>query len=98
MKVKQLEDYYGGASGDAAWHEHVDLARESWVGSPLQTTLLRKVKGDLELASVIYAKVGDRSLEWLEMKVPALHGRKPISCLDSRNLVLRLREALMRMD
>jgi hypothetical protein len=98
MKRRQLEDYYGGADGDEAWHEHVELARTTWIGSPCQEALLRKLNGQLDLAFVIHAKLGEHSLEWLESRVPALSGRKPINCLGTKNLVLRLREALMRMD
>jgi hypothetical protein len=98
MRRKQLEDYYGGAEGDAAWREHVELAADTWVASALQQTLLRRLNGDLGLASVIYAKLGEYSLEWLEARVPALSGRKPINCLGARNLIVRLRMALMRMD
>jgi hypothetical protein len=98
MKRKQLEDFYGGSEGDAAWREHVALAEDTWVDSPPQLALLEKLKGDKDLASVIYAKLGEDSLAWLETRVPALSGRKPISCLGTKNLVLRLRESLMRMD
>jgi hypothetical protein len=94
--AKQLEDYY---SGDAAWAVNVEIARQQyWANSELQKTLLTRVNNDISLAIMIYAKVGDGCLEWLDTRVPALSGRKPINCLSSRNLVLRLREALMRMD
>lgn len=98
MRRRQLEDFYGGSEGDEAWREHVVLAQTTWVDSPFQLALLEKLKGDRELASVIYAKLGEHSLEWLETKVPALSGRKPINCLGTKNHVLRLRESLMRMD
>jgi hypothetical protein len=94
--MKQLEDYY---SGDEAWYRSVEIAKaQYWVDSPLQLELLKKVENDLPLASMIFAKVGEGCLEWLEMRVPALGGRKPQNCLQLKEHVLRLREALMRMD
>jgi hypothetical protein len=96
--VKQLEDYYCGDYGDAAWRANVEWARTFWVGSELQKTLLCKLHDDVELAAVVYAKVGEGCLEWLETRVPGLGRRKPISCLHSKNLILRLRVELMRID
>lgn len=93
--MKQLEDYY---DGDESWLENVALAKQYWVGSNLQNRLLRRVNGDLDLATMIYAKIGDDCLEWLETRVPALSGRKPINCLANPRHILRLREALMRID
>lgn len=92
---KQLEDYY---SGDEAWAANVTAATQYWTNSPLQRTLVARVNNDLELAIMIYGKIGDDCLEWLEMRVPALGGRKPINCLKSPRFVRRLREALMRID
>lgn len=98
MRRKQLEDFYGGSEGDAAWCELVALAQTTWVDSPPQPALLERLKGDQELAAMIYARLGEHSLEWLETRVPALSGRKPINCLGRKDLMLRLRVALMRMD
>jgi hypothetical protein len=94
--MMQLEDFY---SGDPAWVMNVDIARQQyWTDSPLQQDLLRRVHDDIGLAIMIYAKVGNGCLEWLNTAVPALSGRKPINCLGAEHLVRRLREALMRMD
>jgi hypothetical protein len=96
MTVKQLEDYY---SGDETWSNNVAIAKSQyWVDSPLQQELLQKVQNDLPLAAMIFAKVGEGCLEWLNMKVPALGGRKPLNCMQTKEHLLRLREALIRMD
>jgi hypothetical protein len=96
MTVKQLEDYY---AGDETWNSNVAIAKSQyWVDSPLQQELLQRVQNDLPLAAMIFAKVGEGCLEWLDMKVPALGGRKPVNCMQTKEHLLRLREALMRMD
>jgi hypothetical protein len=98
MKKKQLEDFY---SGDAAWANNVEAARQQyWSGAEpaLQQALLRAVGDDLSLAIMIYARLENGCLEWLDTPVPALGGRKPANCLGSEPLLRRLREALMRMD
>lgn len=95
MTTKQLEDYY---DGDDSWLENVAWARQYWTGSALQNELLVKVNHDLDLATMIYAKIGDDCLEWLETRVPALSSRKPINCLATPQHVRRLRVALMRID
>jgi hypothetical protein len=93
--AKQLEAYY---SGNAAWRQNVKLALQNWRGTNQEKALLERLHGDQELAAVVAEKVGEGCLQWLDERVPALGGRKPISCLGSDNLILRLREALMRMD
>jgi uncharacterized protein (DUF2384 family) len=95
MKIKQLEDYY---DGDESWLENVAWARQYWTGSDLQNQLLAKVNNDVDLAVMIYAKIGDDCLEWLETRIPALSSRKPINCLATPKHMRRLREALMRID
>jgi hypothetical protein len=96
MKRLQLEDVY---SGDDVWLDNARVAQDHyWTSSELQRELLRRVQDDLPLAAMIFAKVGEGCLEWLEMRVPALGGRRPVDCLRSKEHVLRLREALMRMD
>lgn len=89
-----LEDFY---SGDDAWAATVAIARAQWGDSDVHGELLRRVE-DVSLAMVIFARMGEGCLEWLDTPVPALSGRKPINCLASEPLVRRLREAVMRMD
>jgi hypothetical protein len=96
MKRQQLEEFY---LGDAAWEDSARIAMtQYWTDSPFQRQLLKTVGGDLNLAAMIYAKVGDGCLQWLDTPIPALSRRTPRSCLAETKLIIRLKTALMRMD
>ncbi len=92
---KDLEIYY---SGDDDWNEWVDMCKKDfWTNSEYQNTLLQKLNEKLDLAVVIYGRLEKESIDWIDKKVPALGYLTPLECLKSKNLILRLRECLMRM-
>ena len=96
MKEKKgIEQYY---SGDENWNEWVEMCKEDfWENSDYQKSLLDKLKENLDLAIVIYGRLGTESINWVEKKVPALENLTPLECLTSKKLILRLRKCLMRM-
>lgn len=91
-----LENYYGN-NGDRAWANIVEISKTYWTNSDYQIKLLNKLEGHKDIAIVIYDRMGDSSLEWIEKKVPGLNNITPLECLKSPVLLLRLKEALMRM-
>lgn len=51
-----------------------------------------------DIAKVLYARLGEESLDWVYRKVPALDGLSPLAYLETPKLIKRLKEALCRMD
>jgi len=47
---------------------------------------------------VVYARFGEANLEWVHRKVSALDNLSPLVCLETPELIKRLKEALSRMD
>lgn len=93
-KEKGLELYY---SGDKDWDEMVQMAKEDfWIDSDYQGKLLNTLKNHLDIAMVIYARLGNGSLNWVNQKIPALDNLTPLECLESSDLIKRLKEGLMR--
>jgi hypothetical protein len=89
----ELEKYY---AGDEAW---IDFSGtfEQFRNKPDVESLARKMGGHLDLACIIYGLVGRGYLNWINTKIPALDNITPFECLNSENLLSRLREMLMRM-
>jgi hypothetical protein len=95
MKNKKgLEIYY---SGDKNWEDLVTISHDTWDNSKYQLSLIHKLDGNEDIASVIYNKLSTDSINWVERAIPALGNLKPIECIYSEDLKLRLKECLMRM-
>lgn len=97
MSMKEgLEKYYG-IDGDKDWINIVEISKVLWVNSDYQRKLLQILYDNLDIAIVIYERMGEHSIEWINEKVPGLENITPLECLKSPKLMLRLKEALMRM-
>ena len=92
--MHNLEKYY---SGDDNWKEFVELYEEFWSENDFQDSLLKELNNDLDIAKVVYGKFPSNTLKIINQKVPALDDLKIIDCVSSKQLILRLRECLMRM-
>jgi len=91
-----LEYHY---SGDIVWNRILSLAKKEWTNSKSQKQLVYKLKGSsIDMAIVMYAKLGEESMDWIFKKVPALENLTPLECLESPALIKRLKECLMRMS
>ncbi|MEN5232469.1 hypothetical protein [Sphingobacterium faecium] len=93
----RLEQYFD-SSGSKGWNDLVDLAETSWTNSESQKLLEQKLDNHTDIAKVLYARLGEESLDWVYRKVPALDGLSPLACLETPKLIQRLKEALCRMD
>lgn len=94
----KLEQYFD-SNGSLAWDTLVKLATEtSWTNSESQKLLERSLKNQTDIAKVMYARLGEASLQWIHRKVPALDGLTPLECLETTELIKRLKEGLSRMD
>lgn len=94
----RLEQYFD-SSGSKGWEDLVDLATEtSWTYSESQKLLEQTLNNHTDIAKVLYARLGEESLAWVYRKVPALDGLSPLACLETPELIKRLKEALCRMD
>lgn len=90
-----LEEYY---SGEEHWQDIVDHANdEFWSDFDYKVELMSKLEGNDDIAKVVFAKMGLKSIDWLDRRIPALGNLKPIDCLKSDNLRNRLKECLLRM-
>ncbi len=96
--MNRLEQYFD-SSGSQAWDNLVNWATETyWTNSVSQRLLVKTLKNHSEIAKVIYARLGEDSLNWIQKKVPALDNLTPLACLETPELIKRLKEALCRMD
>jgi hypothetical protein len=93
----ELEDYY---SGDRVFDDfvkaldgHVGAAFGGWSG---RASLVEACGGDAGLALAIFYVSGERSLEWMDERVPALGGASPRICVTSSKRLARLKKALLR--
>lgn len=94
----KLEQYFD-SNGNQAWDTLVNLATETyWTNSESQKLLEQTLKNQTDIAKVVYARFGEASLEWVHRKVPALDNLSPLACLETPELIKRLKEALSRMD
>lgn len=94
----QLEQYFD-SSGRPGWNNLVNWSTENyWTNSDSQKLLEQTLNNHTDIAKVVYARFGEASLEWVHRKVPALDNLSPLSCLETPELIKRLKEALSRMD
>ncbi|QIH33856.1 DUF2384 domain-containing protein [Sphingobacterium sp. DR205] len=97
-KMNRLEQYFD-SSASRGWDTLVKLATEtSWTYSESQKLLEQKLNNHTDIAKVLYALLGEESLDWVYRRVPALDGLSPIECLETPETIKRLKEALCRMD
>jgi len=96
--MNKLEQYFD-SNGSLAWDTLVKLATETyWTNSESQKLLGRSLNNHTDIAKVMYARLGEASLQWIHNKVPALDGLSPLECLETLELIKRLKEGLCRMD
>jgi hypothetical protein len=93
----QLEDQY---SGDVAFDEFVEAVEGqvgaaflSWYG---HAALVQACAGDTGLALAVFYVSGERSLDWMDERVPALGGTSPRNCVANGKRLARLKDALLR--
>lgn len=98
MDVK-LENEY---SGDEVWSHFAETAKKE-VDSPDFNTdydILNKLKEYLnpheDIAYVAYYFFYNDSIKWIQRAIPILDNISPMECLCSKELINRLREALLR--
>lgn len=88
-----LENYY---SGDSAWMEFSEMFDE-FRDDPNVIELAKLFGDQIDLAVVIFGKVGPGYKNWINSKIPALENISPTECVSDATLMKRLREMLMRM-
>lgn len=90
-----LEQYY---SGDENWQDFVKIAEQNTcLPDDYKMKIVQALKGHYDIAIVVYYRLLDESFEWIYKKNPALENLTPIECLETPDLIERLKEALMRM-
>lgn len=83
--------------GDEAWKKFVSIFRPSWNSCGDKTTYLQALKNE-ELAVVLFATMGARSLDWFCTPVRALDNKSPEHVLSAEHEGLKiLRSCIMRM-
>lgn len=92
--MAKLEHYFKGQKN---WLEFSESFDNLWTHSDLQETLLMKLNHQIELAKVIYYHTGEKSLDWINKKIPALDNLTPMECLKTEKTTDRLKVCLMRM-
>lgn len=93
MNKNKLEQYY---PGDESWNQFTSYYRDL----PSTNNLLelkKMLNNDEVLAKTIDGLVGQTATSWIMRSIPALDDLRPIDCLNSINLLNRLRTMLMRM-
>lgn len=88
-----LEKFY---CGDENWNNLVSIFQDDWINSKLQILLLESLNNKYDLAVVIYGITKNHCLEYLKKPIPALNHLTPLQCIQNENLIIRLRECLMR--
>lgn len=86
-----LEKYY---PGDDPWKKFVEIHKND---EEVPQKLVSNLNGHVDLAFVIFTKMGDQSLVWINTQLPALDGITPKNCLHQFSLIKRLKTMLMRM-
>lgn len=93
----RLEQYFDEKS-KIAWDNIVYWAESYWAESADQKLLMENLDNKPDIAKVIFAKLGDRGLDWIDRKIPALDNLSPKECLNTSDGIKRLKEGLLRMD
>lgn len=93
----RLEQYFDEKS-KIAWNNMVYWAESYWTETADQKLLEENLDNKSDIAKVIFAKLGDGGLDWIDRKIPALDNLSPKDCLNTSNGIKRLKEGLLRMD
>ncbi|KGT88475.1 hypothetical protein NG99_22230 [Erwinia typographi] len=92
--MEMLERYY---SGEKDWNDFA-LSFSEFKDLDQVVELAGLLNGNIDVATVIWGKVGSvGAKDWIYKKVNALDKVRPIDCTEDKNLLNRLRVALMRM-
>lgn len=92
MQENKLEKYY---LGDDSWKQFSSMFNDK--PNTQLTYELENIFKNIALAKVIENIIGKSSLNWINKKIPALDNIRPIDCLNSPELLKRLKTMLMRM-
>lgn len=92
--MTKLERFYN----DDAWCEFIEQLNTHHKKSCIESILSDLLRGNQELAMVIYVTLGSESLDWMHKRSYSLFNIKPIECLGNDNLEKRLKVQLMRMN
>lgn len=92
--MAELEKFY---LGDEAWRSFALICSDDWGKCVFKTELLENLDGREEEAMVIYYRLLDDAIVWLNTKIPALENLTPLECVKNDQLRKRLREVLLRM-
>ena len=93
----RLEQYFDEKS-KIAWDNMVYWVESYWTETADQKLLEENLDNKSDIAKVIFAKLGDGGLDWIDRKIPALDNLSPKDCLNTSNGIKRLKEGLLRMD
>jgi len=89
-----LERYY---TSDKEWEDFAILFSE-FKDHEQVVELAALLNGNIDVATVIWGKVGRvGAKDWIYKNVNALDKVRPVDCISDKNLMKRLRVALMRM-
>lgn len=89
-----LEKYYKGGE---AWSKFSSLFVDNWEKCKFKEELVKKFDGNVDIAMVVFASLGNEALRWSSEPVPALGNNSPIDCVSSVEKMKRLKTMLMRM-
>lgn len=78
------------------WIRYAELFQDQWDATELQLELLETCNGNVELARVIHFHLADNCIDWMHRKIPALDDMKPVDCLETEDLLKKLKGCLMR--
>lgn len=92
--MDELEKYY---PGDEAWNNYVLTFKKRWKECTFKQELLKQLKNADDIAIVMYGIGADTTMDWIATPIPALHNLTPIQCLESEQLIRRLKSMLIRM-
>ncbi|WP_343565690.1 hypothetical protein [Sphingobacterium sp.] len=93
----RLEQYFDEKS-KIAWDNMVYWAESYWTESVDQKLLEENLDNKSDIAKVIFAKLREGGLDWIDRKIPALDNLSPKECLNTSDGIKRLKEGLLRMD
>ena len=94
LLMPSIEQYY---PGDERWERFVNFYRKKLTDFTSISILSAKLDHHEDLSIVILGLMGDEnSISYIETKMDILEGLSPIECLQSENLIKRLKVALLR--
>ena len=88
-----IEQYWKDTDNED-WAAFVKICEERWTNSSEQIELIKKLKGNKDIAIVTNYHLGNGATEWIGKHIPVLDNLRPIECLDNDLLKTRLKMAL----